>query len=231
MMRLRRAGSWSQIAATGGPSDRFGHASCFDSQGHRLIVMGGQKAADGFTGFHWCCTPWTLRPARKPRTGAINTSGTAPKPRARAHDHLRSGSGIGSSCSVARGRPFHEARPRSTLSLSADVWFLNLATYAWTKPTTTGTKPCPRSGHTAIFDPVTHRMRIYAGELGGGSGYTVDIYNLNLATLAWSRNVPPPSCCNNSSCAIVGDACGSSRPAPAVWYHVAICAIPGPQEW
>jgi hypothetical protein len=211
---IAQSGSWSQIAATGGPSDRFGHASCFDSQGHRLIVMGGQKADGSLDSCVYaldltsCTQTWSL----------INTSGTAPKPR---KEHTIIYDPIGNRIVVfgGEGETFHGSTEVDTTF--GDVWFLNLATYAWTKPTTTGTKPCPRSGHTAIFDPVTRRMRIYAGELGGGSGYTVDIYNLNLATLAWSRNVPPPSCYNNSSCTIVGDACGSSWP-PAVWYHVAI---------
>ncbi|MFN0121514.1 MAG: kelch repeat-containing protein [Blastocatellia bacterium] len=69
-----------------------------------------------------------------------------------------------------------------------DTWAFDLATRFWTKLATTGATPAPRHGFDAIYDPVAHRMVIYAGQ---GAGFFSDTWALNLTTLEW-RDISPP---------------------------------------
>src|SRR2546426_990241 len=55
---------------------------------------------------------------------------------------------------------------RDTLN---EVWELSLSgSPAWTALAPSGPSPTPRSGHTAVYDPVRDRMLVFGGAAGGG---------------------------------------------------------------
>ena len=77
-----------------------------------------------------------------------------------------------------------------------DVWALSLAgSPAWSQLAPAGTPPSPRSGHTAIYDPVRDRMVIFGGN--SPSGDRNDVWALSLAgSPPWTplppAGTPPP---------------------------------------
>ena len=80
-------------------------------------------------------------------------------------------------------------------SLKNDVWELTFSgTPAWHQIHTAGVGPSPRSGHSAVYDPVRDRMIIYAGNGGSALG---DVWTLSFSgTPAWTQLGPtgtPPA--------------------------------------
>jgi predicted small integral membrane protein len=67
---------------------------------------------------------------------------------------------------------------------NSDVWTLSLAgSPVWSVLSPAGIPPSPRSGHTAIYDPVRDRMLVF-----GGGGYLNDVWALSLAgSPAWTE--------------------------------------------
>jgi N-acetylneuraminic acid mutarotase len=65
-----------------------------------------------------------------------------------------------------------------------DAWKLDLVSYTWTQITTSGTPPPPVNGHSAVYDPVDHRMLVFGGGIDGG--ILNDVYELDLDSYAWS---------------------------------------------
>jgi hypothetical protein len=77
---------------------------------------------------------------------------------------------------------------------SNETWALSLSgAPTWTKVTTTGGPPAPRSNHTAIYDPVRGRMWVYGGFSqyypNAGTQYS-DVWSLDLATNQWVQYNP-----------------------------------------
>lgn len=63
-----------------------------------------------------------------------------------------------------------------------DVWSFSLGTGAWTQLSPSGTPPAARHKHSAIYDPVRHRMVICGGSAGN------DVWALSLgASPAWTQ--------------------------------------------
>jgi hypothetical protein len=61
-----------------------------------------------------------------------------------------------------------------------DVWALNLATWAWSSLSPSGTPPSVRYEHTAIYDPVGQRMIVFGGK--SGSTYNNEVWSLSLSS-------------------------------------------------
>jgi hypothetical protein len=78
-----------------------------------------------------------------------------------------------------------------------DVWALSLAaTPSWTQIFPSGTPPSPRSGHSAIYDPVRDQMVVFGGA-DSSSHNLKDVWTLSLTDApSWSQLTPsgtPPS--------------------------------------
>jgi len=66
-----------------------------------------------------------------------------------------------------------------------DTWNFDLATESWSELTFGGLVPGPRSNHTAILDPVGHRMIVFGGESNGVTSN--ELWQLGLSgTPEWS---------------------------------------------
>lgn len=73
--------------------------------------------------------------------------------------------------------PIHVCRVADT-----QLHCLDLATWTWSQPATTGTGPTPRQGHTMCA--VDDRLYMFGG-MGGMSFYD-DLFVLDTAAMAWS---------------------------------------------
>ena len=62
-----------------------------------------------------------------------------------------------------------------------DVWRLNLNNSAWTQAKPKGTAPAGRVGQSAVYDPGSNRMIVFAGGLGRTSPCTNDVWVLTNA--------------------------------------------------
>lgn len=216
-------GTWYPITGNG-PSARKSPAGCYDSQGKRMIIFGGEDAT-GLKNDVWAlslgtsCPQWTQ----------LFPTGTAPQPR---DEHRMIYDPVGNRVILFGGEI--AKLDHSCLvpdSVIGDVWQLSLGgTPAWAQLTTTGA-PCPRGGHTAVYNSSTKAMEVHAGEIlattGCGTFYTNDSYFLNLSSMSWGSY----SCAEYASNCIPGCApnpyglhCGGTCPGwiGARWYHAAI---------
>jgi hypothetical protein len=171
--------TWTPIASSGGPlSARSAHTAIYDPVRDRMVVFGG------WDGSSYRNDVWALSLAGTPAWSALAPSGTPPSARCYhtaiydpVRDRMVVFGGAGS-------------------SLDSDAWALSLAgTPEWTEITPSGTAPCARYSHTAIYDPVRDRMMVFGGY--EGTSYRNDVWALSLAgTPAWSALAPsgtPPS--------------------------------------
>jgi hypothetical protein len=62
-----------------------------------------------------------------------------------------------------------------------DVWRLSGANLAWTRVNPSGTRPAPRNGHSAVYDPVSNRIIVFGGGLGFSSPCANDLWVLTKA--------------------------------------------------
>ncbi|CAE7355379.1 Lztr1 [Symbiodinium natans] len=70
-----------------------------------------------------------------------------------------------------------------------DLWKLTLATSTWQQLTqTSGTLPPPRSGHSAVWNPDTQSMLVYAG--ADGSTRLSDLWSYSLTTNVFTQLTP-----------------------------------------
>jgi len=86
----------------------------------------------------------------------------------------------------------------------ADVWWLSNtggSGLIWTTTSIGGSRPAPRNGHSAVYDPGSNRMIIFGGGLGYASPCSNDVWALSNANdtsgaPAWTRlnpsGTPPP---------------------------------------
>ncbi|UCF71384.1 MAG: T9SS type A sorting domain-containing protein [candidate division WOR-3 bacterium] len=96
---------------------------------------------------------------------------------------------------------------RSAYTFYNDIWRLDLTLGAeyWTQLTPSGTPPCPRTEVTGIYDPVSHRLIFFGGDIGGGIRLN-ETWELDLTTMAWTQLGPSgPLPIPRSACASVYD--------------------------
>lgn len=173
--------SWTPIAASPAPAQRFGHTVVFDSLRRRLIVFGGQAA--GFFNDVWAydiaAGSWRLL-----------ASDTGPEKR---YGH----SGI-----------YDPVRDRMIISHGFttrgrfdDTWSFDLAANVWRNITPAGPLPVRRCLHHAVHDPDNDQMLLYGGCASGvgtqeGGGCPLgDLWAFDLNTNRWRElkpsNKPP----------------------------------------
>ncbi|MGH7724418.1 MAG: Kelch repeat-containing protein [Candidatus Eiseniibacteriota bacterium] len=160
-------GAWTELA----PPCRVAHTVIYDPPRDRLILFGG---SDGLLRND----VWSLPLTGTPRWTHLSPMGVPPSPR-EAHSAIYDP--VGDRMLVFGG---HDGAPRG------DVWELTLAgTPQWTQLTPGGSPPAARGGHSAIYDPLRHRMLVVAG-LGAG-GVLGDVWQLSLGgSPTWSAIAP-----------------------------------------
>lgn len=201
-------GAWSQLSPGTGPSARHGHTAIYDATNQRMIVFGGENGS-GVQSDAWalslgCSTPaWTL----------LSSGGPARTEHSAIYD-------------PSRQRMLVFGGEDASGNLTSDVWALSLSgTPTWTQLTTSGTAPCARSGHTAVYDVANDRMIVFGGLVYFCSGSppcaskieTQGNFALSLGTSAWT----PYVCHEGANCVPINGVTCTDRPSPRQ-YHTAI---------
>lgn len=150
---------WTQLTPAGPiPAGRYGNSLVYDAAHNRMIVFGGEVAqAPGSVN-----DVWVLSNANGlggiPTWTQLTPSGDAPSPRflhTAVYDPATNRMIIYGGC-CAPGARF------------GDVWMLSNAnglggTPAWTQLSPNGVTPGERDTHTAVYNPATGRMTLFAG--------------------------------------------------------------------
>jgi Galactose oxidase, central domain/Abnormal spindle-like microcephaly-assoc'd, ASPM-SPD-2-Hydin/Thrombospondin type 3 repeat len=178
---------WTQLTPAGPiPAGRYGNSLVYDAAHNRMIVFGGEVAqAPGSVN-----DVWVLSNANglggTPTWTQLTPSGDAPSPRflhTAVYDPATNRMIIYGGC-CAPGARF------------GDVWVLSNAnglggTPAWTQLSPNGVTPGERDTHTAVYNPATGRMTLFAGRSCTATGCV----NLNdlwvLANLNANGGVSP----------------------------------------
>jgi hypothetical protein len=179
VLPLAGAPAWYRLNPTGTPpAARYGASMVYDPRRQRVVIFGGRSGSSPyFFNDVWALSltgaaPWIeLTPAGTPPTARHSASAI--------YDSIRDRVVVFGGETLATGRV-------------NDVWALSLSgTPAWTPLAPTGTPPAPRSLHSAIYDPLRHRMLVFGGHTA--SGLTTDVWELRLIGPAWSALSPDGS--------------------------------------
>ena len=172
---------WTPIVAAGPlPAARIRHSVIHDPVRHRLVVHGGQNAAQLSLN-----DTWALPLAGPPVWTQLAAAGPAPTVRA---NHSAIYDPIGDRMLVFGGTS-------ATGGLRADTWSLSFGLApAW--EALAATAPEARSGHVATYDPVRQRMLVFGG-LDPIGAPRQDLWEMALdGPPAWQEvewlGVPPP---------------------------------------
>ncbi len=180
--------TWSTVDVSGQPpSNRTWCASAYDATKDRIIIFGGWYEYSFFNDV------WELGlKAGSEAWKSLSTLGTTPAAREAA------------SCVIdpINNRMIMFGGYDLTTSARNDVWELDLTTLAWTQLFPSGTSPVPRYAHTAVYDPVDHRMVVFGGIAPYSPGFN-DVWELDLTDGAeeWQQLNPagatPPARCRH----------------------------------
>ena len=143
------------------PSPRYGLASFYDAVGDRMVVFGGRNQSSHFN------EAWALSFSASPAWTLIPAGGTAPAGRS-AHTAVLDP--VGDRMVVFGGR--------ETSSNFNDVWELSMEGDSEWSPLLDGGVPAPRSGHSAVLDPLRHRMLVFGGANGDSHFADVGAFSL-----------------------------------------------------
>jgi hypothetical protein len=129
---------------------------------------------------------WALSFAGSPAWSLVTPTGSPPPPR---HSHTATYDPVNDRMVVFGGD--------SDFVPLNDAWALSLTgSPAWNVLAPAGTPPSVRDSHTAVFDPVRHRIVVFGGDDGTGGGFN-DVWALSLSgSPAWAELAPagtPPS--------------------------------------
>ena len=173
---LEGKSSWHEFAPFGTlPEERTGHSAIYDSAGDRMIVFGG---GNGITTYR--NDVWALTLIGDPLWSSIVPAGGAP-PGLVGHKSIYDP--IANRMIVYGGSAADYGYPYGV------VWELTLSgSPVWNQLTPLGTGPAARVGHTAIYDPLRHRMIVFGGWQGGPRN---DVWALTLSgTPSWVQLFP-----------------------------------------
>ena len=175
-------GGWSLIPVDPRPNPRSSSATIWDPVRHRMLVYGGSDISFPF-GDTWALTvgatpAWTL---------------------------LASGSGGRWGCAgvydPVRDRFIIYGGTNGSVFYANDAYALPLTgPPAWAQISASGTPPAPRTGPSAIYDPLRDRLLLFGGSIRCGStcfSPQNDVWQLTLAgTPTWTQltpsGTPPP---------------------------------------
>jgi hypothetical protein len=169
-LSLTEVPEWVELAATGVAPSRVDHAAIYDPLRDRVVVFAGWQGGGELTNTRINDT-WSLSLAGGPAWIKLDAGGPGI-----LADHSSIYDPVRDRMLVFGGR---------FGSNKNDVWALSLAgSPAWNLLSIGGPKPLPRSGHSAIYDPVRDRMVVFGGSNGGRLN---DAWALTLAgNPAWS---------------------------------------------
>lgn len=149
------AGTWSLLPATAPAHGDWEPLAAFDAANDRVLMLGRAPLND----------LWALPQAGPLAWSRLRVSDERPAPRSRhtsmldpTTDKLWIYGGYGQ-----WGSHIHPQAP-----VLGDVW--NQEGGLWNRITPGGSPPSPRFGHTAIYDPVFHRMLVFGGRIGAEDG-------------------------------------------------------------
>ncbi|MBV9303966.1 MAG: VCBS repeat-containing protein [Acidobacteriaceae bacterium] len=176
-LTLGASPQWTLLSPAGTPPEgRRGHSGVYDPVNSRMIIFGG-----GLGNTAPCANDtWVLINANgvngTPTWAQLNPTGSLPVPRilhTAVYDPASNRMIVfgGNNC-FTQGGVFYN-----------DVWVLSNANGLggapiWTQLTPTGTPPSPRESHTAVYDPNSNEMIIFAGA-ASVSGQVSDEYLAN----------------------------------------------------
>ena len=179
---------WTQLQPSGTPpAARESASAIYDSVNNIMVVYGGDAGGANFGDV------WLLLNANgssgTPTWEQVTPSGTTPLSRS---GHTATYDSANNRMTIFGG--FH-----NTVALS-DSWVLTFAngiggTPAWTQITTTGTAPA-LGFHTAVYDPSSNDMYVFAGSssaaklAGDDHAFTLSSAN-GIGSSLWSRGGPP----------------------------------------
>jgi len=167
------------------PSGRAAHAAIYDPVRDRMVVFGGDDAADLLNDV------WALSLAGSPVWTQLAPTGSPPPARdltTAIYDPVRD------RMVVFGGQAY--GFPGGAYILN-DVWALSLTGVpAWTQLAPAGSPPPVRALPAAIYDPVRDRMVVFGGD--GESSPVNDVWALSLAgspswTMLTPSGPPPPA--------------------------------------
>jgi hypothetical protein len=171
--------AWSQLSPSGTPPLARAYTSAiYDPVRDRMVVFGGYDGSIDNDA-------WALSLAPGPAWSELSPAGVAPPARV-AHSAIYDP--VNDRMVVFGG--FDGANDLG------DVWGLALAgNGAWSELSPSGTAPAARADHEAIYDPLQHRMLVFAGQDATESNRN-DVWALGLVgDPSWSEvlpNGPPP---------------------------------------
>jgi N-acetylneuraminic acid mutarotase len=169
--------TWRQIEPSGSaPAARIDPAAIFNATGNEMLIFGGRDDAYNYFNDIWSLS---LTPGSEAWT-QLNPSGTPPSPRLGAKAVVDA---VNNRMIIFGG----------TTSYSGfdETWTLDLSTYTWSLLNPSGSRPPARQAHCAIYDPIGHRMIIYAGS-NWGVPIMNDVWSLDLTygSEAWQQLFP-----------------------------------------
>jgi hypothetical protein len=150
--------TWPSFALPDGPAPRDQHSAIYDLPRRRVLVFGGEELHSQDYPGHYSLTlsneVWELTTEGTPAWNVVVPDGIPPTPRAQ---HTAIYDPLGDRMVIFGG---YVGVP----GYSSEVWELSLSgTPTWTMLSTAGTAPSPRGSHSAIYDPVRHRMLVFGG--------------------------------------------------------------------
>ena len=166
---------WSPVLPLGPePVGRLEAAADYDPIRHQIVMFGGFSD-------HVLGDLWTLSLGFAPEWSPLAASGAPPA----LVGHTATYDPIADRLLVFGGSPTY-----ASSNVSNALWALSFTpSPAWTPLSPTGGPPDARMEHSAIYDPVRHRVIIYGGRGPGGS--LSDVWALSLdGPLTWTPLAP-----------------------------------------
>ena len=154
---------WSQLNPANAPPSRAYHSAVYDATSNRMTVYGGFRPGGGLN------EVWVLSNANgigSPVWTQVSPTGTAPTA---LFDTQAVYDPTTNKMIVFAGQIFGSG---GTLQDTNDCWILTSAngvgSSQWIKLNPAGSRPVPRFGHGAIYDPGTNRLTIAFGSNASG---------------------------------------------------------------
>jgi hypothetical protein len=155
--------TWTQLFPAGDPpTPRSHHTAIYDAANQRMVIFGGK------TGF----IETILGDAM-----ALSLDGN---PTWSSLSSIPARWGHTAVYDAPRHRMIVFGGRLSDGSYTDDVWEMLLDDGVWYDITATGDGPGDRAGHSAVYDPVGHRMIVFGGSSSGGlsnSAYSLSLWN------------------------------------------------------
>lgn len=169
--------TWSEITTTGtGPSPRSSSSIVYDAGNDRIVVFGGDTGTDGLSLVGQGDT------FELDLSTGVWTEITGAGPSARLY---HSAAAIGGVMYVFGGTPNFSG------PFLSDTWALDLTTDTWSfVAVTSASEPEPRFGAQMVAAAGPERLFVFGGHDGTDLGNRNDVWELDVATGAWSTPRP-----------------------------------------